>query len=364
MDRRSCLKFGAAAFAACAAGTRGRAAGAKLGIPGPYPGRVVCVDGLPSIKRGRVQPDVVRAMVQRGMCELTGAPAWQDAWKVFFEPGDIVGIKVNPQAHQAASVREIVLPIVEGLNAAGVKTDDVVLYDRYRRSLMWLEAASWLPKGAGQFWAAESYADVQTAISGYDPGHFVELPFVWSGLSPDDPVARRSHAALFITKHVNKVINLPALKDHEAAGVTLALKNMSHGLANNVNRSHADPERLRFVDFIPAIVNMPIIRERVVLHILDGIRGVYEGGPTVASTDCVWENRTLHLATDPVAMDRIGWAIIDMTRKRFKLKPVAEAGAGPLQVSPRRQPEYVLRAGELGLGVSDIGKMDQRLVKV
>ena len=30
------------------------------------------------------------------MMELTGADGWVDAWRQFFEPGDVVGIKVNP----------------------------------------------------------------------------------------------------------------------------------------------------------------------------------------------------------------------------------------------------------------------------
>ncbi len=51
-----------------------------------------------------------------------------------------------------------------------------------------------------------------------------------------NPAARRSQVARFMTQEVKKLINLPALKDHQSAGVTLALKNLSHGLVNNVSR--------------------------------------------------------------------------------------------------------------------------------
>ena len=36
---------------------------------------------------------------------------------------------------------------------------------------------------------------------------------------------------------VNKIITIPNLKDHKSAGVTV-VKNMSHGMNNNVARSH------------------------------------------------------------------------------------------------------------------------------
>jgi hypothetical protein len=70
----------------------------ELGIPGPYPGRVVAVRHPGSVISGAYQREPVRAMMRRGMMELTGAPAWTDAWRVFFEPGDVVIIKVNPVA--------------------------------------------------------------------------------------------------------------------------------------------------------------------------------------------------------------------------------------------------------------------------
>ena len=43
-------------------------------------------------------------------------------------------------------------------------------------------------------------------------------------------------------REVNKLINLPVLKDHQSAGVTLALKNLSHGLVNNVNPAATGPD--------------------------------------------------------------------------------------------------------------------------
>jgi hypothetical protein len=54
---------------------------------------------------------------------------------------------------------------------------------------------------------------------------------------------------------------------------------MSHGLVNNVFRSHSAPQSIAMVAFIPAVVSHPIIRKKCVLHIMDASRGVWDGGP-------------------------------------------------------------------------------------
>jgi len=110
--------------------------------------------------------------------------------------------------------------------------------------------------------------------------------------------------ARFLSKEVNKLINLPVLKDHQSAGVTLALKNLSHGLVNNVARSHSSSTLNACGAFIPAVVSLPMIREKAVLHILDGIKALYHGGPGIPNPKFVWEHKTMYFATDPVALDR------------------------------------------------------------
>ena len=110
-----------------------------------------------------------------------------------------------------------------------------------------------------------------------------------------------------------------------SAGVTLALKNLSHGLVNNVSRSHSTHATNACNTFIPAIVALPQIRERVVLNVLDGLKAVYQGGPS-ANPKFTWPYGSLFFATDPVAMDEVGWEIIDAKRADVGLPPVAATG--------------------------------------
>ena len=117
--------------------TGARAATGKLGIPGPYPGRVVAVEHAGSIVSGVYQAEPVRNMMEKGMLELTGAPHWVDAWRVFVEPGDVVGIKVSPVGGKTlCSDASVLNRIIDGLRQAGVRPQDILVFNRYRDEML------------------------------------------------------------------------------------------------------------------------------------------------------------------------------------------------------------------------------------
>src|ERR1051326_5197097 len=334
----------------------------KLAMPGLYPGRVVAVSHPACITGGKFQAEPIRRMMEGGMLELTDAEDVPSAWRQFFERGDVVGIKVNPVgAPHVIGCAEVLREIIKGLESAGVGRKDIVVYDRYRAQFLKAGFREWLPDGVRWMSAAEDYDDVQQAIEGYDPDHYLDMALTLPGHDVNNLAARRSYAAKFITKEVNKLINLPLLKDHQSAGVTLALKNLSHGLVNNVSRSHGSKSLNACGAFIPAVVAMPVIRNKTVLHVLDGIKALYHGGPS-ARPQFVWEHRTLYFATDPVALDHVCWKAVDEKRVAAALKPVAVDPPDQFSVFVRRQPEHVEIAGALGLGVWEEGKIDVRRV--
>jgi uncharacterized protein (DUF362 family) len=338
------------------------------GIPGPFPGRVVEVAHAGSVVEDAVQEPVARAMVERGMRELVGCPDAVDAWRRLFTRGDVVGIKVNPVgAPHAISNYATVRAIVAGLRAAGVRPQDIVVFDRYRRQLRRAGYVDQLPEEVRWDASVEDYDNVQLDVRGYDPDVYLQLELVALGRhDPRDDRTRRSHLSLIASRKVDKIINVPVLKDHGSAGVTLALKNLSHGLVNNVARSHATPETNACNLFIPAVVALPTIRKKVVLHVLDGLKAVYQGGPG-ARKQFVWAYRSLFFATDPVAVDQVGWEIIDAKRKQVGLPPVAQTGRDGNPPNPNegfdiRQPQHIPLAAALGLGVGDRKKIEHRKI--
>jgi uncharacterized protein (DUF362 family) len=373
-DRRAFLAASLTATAAACQRTvterqtpAGGAESTAPGIPGPYRGRVVAIHHDSSIVEDQYQAGPVRQMMERGMAELTQAESWADAWRQLFEPGDVVGIKLNPVGSPyVISAPEVLHPIIDGLEQAGVKRQDIVAYDRYRDQFQSAGFTQWLPEGVRWMSASEAYQNIQMDMEGYDADVYRELPLVHPDYLTDfaagDPHIRRSYVARFLTKEVNKLINVCVLKHHQSAGVTLALKNLSHGLVNNVNRSHASTTANACGIFIPAIVDLPVIRQKVVLNILDGVKAAYHGGPGSKVGKYTWAHKTMYFATDPVALDKTGWREIDKKRAEVGLPSIALLKPDEDSQWLNCHVEHIELAGNMGLGVYDDEKI--RLTRI
>ena len=330
----------------------------QLGIPGPYPGRVVAVHHPNSIASGAYQPQPVEQMMDRGMRELTGVQDSIDAWRQFFEPGDVVGIKLNPVGMpHVISAPEVLHPILRALEQVGIPRRDIVAYDRYGEQFQKAGFVEWLPDGVRWTAGSPTNPKIQLDMDGYDRDVYMEMPLVHPDYASDydlsDPHTRRSYVAKFLSKEVNKVINLCVMKHHQSAGVTLALKNMSHGLVNNVSRSHVSPTANACGIFIPAVVDLPVIREKLVLHILDGVQAAYHGGPGGSVGRYMWEHKTMYFATDPVALDKTGWKAIDKKRAEVGRPPIALLKPDEDSRWLNAQVEHIELASNFGLGVFD-----------
>jgi hypothetical protein len=324
--------------------------GIPVGIPGPYPGRVISVDHPGSIIAGAYQPDAIRSMMQRGMRELTQAPSWQDAWRTLFVKGDVVGIKVSPVGGpKLCSDASVLHAILEGLNQAGVANRDVIVFNRYLQEAVEAGIDKWCPPGVRFDAASTRYTETQLDMEGYDENHFMEMALIKPGDSPTDSHVRRSYVAKIVTQQVNKVINLPVLKHHQSAGVTITLKNMSHGLVNNVNRSHLTPSLNACGVFIPSVVSLPIIRQKMVLHIVDAVKAQYHGGPP-GKPRFMWEPKTMLFGTDPVALDKTGLRMIDAKRKEVGVPSIALSKPDSESTFLNCQVEHIEIAGMLQLG--------------
>lgn len=373
------------------------------GIPGPFPGRVVEVNHPGALGTAKIagyterKPEIVRTMIARGMTELVGCDHAVEAWRSLFLPGDRVGIKVVPVGKpDSISSYEVVRATIDGLVSAGVRPRDILVFERYRQEFMGCRYHQNLPDGV--HWAASSsgYDDAQLEIDGqlrgqptedhvvgYDPDIFREMAYCQPEHDPKDDRRFRSHLSAIVSQMVDKFISIPVLKDHRSSGVTLALKNLSHGLANNVARSHilwrgrdhkAKGGTLNQCGtFIPSVASLPAIRQKAVLQILDGLVATWEGGPQQRTkTFATWPYQSLFFATDPVALDRIGWEIIDQKRAAEGWPSVAamgldaRTGIATIDGKPYpeelhiRQPQHIALAETLGMGIFARERIDHR----
>ena len=338
------------------------------GMPGPYPGRVVavkserCVDTVTSA----ANDEVVREMMARGICALTGTKTPLEAWRRFVEPSDVVGIKVNCGGHPwCVSAYEIVAEIVRQLAAVGVPPTQVYVYERFQNQMDNVNDAPHLPEGV-QIVAAETanrYADNR----GYDPETYLEADL----FGEEDT---RSNMMRLVTQKLTKIINVPNMKDHGATGATGCLKNIAYGSFSNVARTHFRGKSHTY-SFVGALAAVEPLRSRTVLQIMDGLRGVWHGGPFARSRRYLFYPKQILFGTDPVAIDRLLLDIIDDKRKAegvlsiYDRSPSSLGNEAARDADPNvniiiREPGHVEYAASLGLGVADKAKIAVQEVEV
>jgi uncharacterized protein (DUF362 family) len=314
------------------AGSSALAAGAAhlLGEPRAHAvatvtrGHVVqIVDGrLTAAKNNRPVEAIAKQMLARAIVELTGKKKPEDAWAALFSAKDTVGIKINCLGHPFMSTTpEVVNAVIAGLRSAGVVDDKIVVFDHFGGQMRWSRFPLRDAAGAVRY--------VHNKQWGFESA--------WRSL----PAGKTKLSQVLLK--VDKVVSVPVIKDHDLAGVTCALKNMAFGCIVNPGAHHkngCDPG-------IANIYNLPEVKDRVRLIVLDGAYMQYDGGPKHNAAARV-PLSSLYLTTDPVALDKLAWEKIDELRVAKRLRPLHKA---------RRNPTHIATAAGLGLGTDDRAKI-------
>src|SRR4029077_687375 len=91
-----------------------------------------------------------------------------------------------------------------------------------------------------------------------------------------------------------------------------------------------------------------ILRTRLRLCIIDGFKLMAHGGPLYKHPEYVMPHESVYVSTDPVALDTVGWGLVEKARSGFGLKSLTDEG---------RAPAYIQAAAYLGVGVGDAQKI-------
>jgi hypothetical protein len=333
------------------------------GMPGPYPGKVVAVasERCVDVATNAANPEVVREMMAQGMLGLTGAKSVGEAWRRFLEPTDVVGIKVNCGGYPyCISDYDIVAETIRQLMAVGVPTSQIYIYERFQNQL---DECNYTPKiPAGVTIVAAERANQYSDNNGYDPTTYVEADL----FGEEDT---RSTMMRLVSKRLTKIINIPNVKDHGATGATGCLKNIAYGSFSNVARTHQRGKSHTY-SFVPTLASVEPLRSRTVLQIMDGLRGVWHGGPFARTKRYLFYPKKMFFGTDPVAIDRLLLDVIDNERKAHGAISIWDRNPKSLRIDDGRardadpnvnilirEPGHVEFAAGLGLGVADLAKI-------
>jgi len=245
---------------------------------------------------------------------------------------------------------EVVGGIVGNLIKVGLKPDQIYIYERFLDQLLSVHYERYVPEGV-RIVAIET---PRGSILGYDPRTYVEVSF----FGEDDT---RSNLVRLVSERFTKIINVPNVKEHQAAGVTGCLKNIAYGNFSNVARSHSRA-KTNTLSFIGTLAAVEPLRSRTVLNIMDGIRGVWHGGPFSTEKNYRFYPKLMMFGTDPVAMDRL---LLDMiAEKREAEGALSLWDRSPANFDPRahrdshkntfiREPGHIEHATKFGLGEYD-----------
>ncbi len=286
-------------------------AAAEQGAPFTKSRVVVARDSLLRGAGSGIDSGRMLSLLDRAMQTLLDRDHPLDAWRKLVRPGDLVSLKVNTLGGRGISTNlQLVEAVCERLQQAGIKPADIVVWDRETEEMQ--HAGFHVSIGGNR---VQCFG---TDRVDYEP-ELASFGSVGSRLSK------------ILTQRTHVLINLPVLKDHDGAGVTLALKNM-YGVIHNPNKYHPDGCN----PFVADVNMLPDIRTRMRLTVCDATTAMYEGGPGF-KPEHSWRFNGLLVAQDPVALDYTGWQIIE--RKR------AEKGLKTLQAE-QRAPRYIATAAD------------------
>lgn len=240
------------------------------------------------------------------------------AWKKVVRPGEVVGLKVNTIAGPGLSTNLVLVEAIgERLKQAGIKPNDIVIWDRTNHEL----------DRVGYKLSTDPNRERILGSDSKDVGF------------EDAPVSNRSvttHFSKLLTRTCTAMINLPVLKDHTLAGITLAMKQM-YGVVNKPQDFHGN----NCCPFIPDLYAIPVIRDKFRISICDAFTACYDGGPGF-KPQFAWKYNGIMIATDPVAHDYTGWQIIERQRAEKGLKPLADVGRPPKYIAIAADPDHRL----------------------
>ncbi|MFA6570328.1 MAG: DUF362 domain-containing protein [Bacteroidota bacterium] len=330
-------------------------------MPGKFPAKVIQITNEKASEEAMINYEIVYTMLEKGLCNLANESSVEKVWKLFVSQDDIIGIKVNPVAGKILSTSlELTKAVIAQLEKAGINRKKIVIWDR--REFQLTECG----------FTNEAFPDIE--IIGTErqdkSGSFVDDKgilyseqmidksiFYWAdieGKYDKDTLPYmvnegfHSYFTKICTQKVTKIINIPILKN-AGGSLTGAMKNLAYGSITNTGRLHQD----LWAETCAEVCAFPPLRDKVVLNIIDGIRGCINGGPG-ANPQFIRNINTLLVGTDPVAIDRIAYEII--LKKRLEEKIIKEESA--------KGKAFLELAQNLKLGTADLNKINWNRVSL
>ncbi len=270
-----------------------------------------------------INPVNAQLMMDEAVKQLTGESSVADAWASLlpdFKEEHLVAIKVNAVWHAVLIPTHpvVVDAIVNGLLAAGVRENNIIIYDRRKQELTRV-GYSYNASDAGVRCLATDEEGW-----GYDHDNRVDI------------LGQKKSLSTILTR-CDHLINVPVLKVvPEPFKVTLSMKN-HFGSVDNPELLHNN-----FAPGCAALNSQEAIRSKTRLIAIDALFGCCGSNTFAQTSDCA--PNSLILSKDTVAVDYVGTEMLNEQRAKRNLQP--------------KDVPLLEMAAEMGLGTNDPEKME------
>jgi len=282
--------------------------------------RVCIVTSKTPIPKGDEAKQLFNTMLDEGIKAATGGKTPDEFMKASFKKDDRVAIKVNNYGFKGHRGPQLAAAICEKLQAAGLTPENILVYENSDGAL---SSARYKINFDGPGFRCYGTDRV---------GHMKEE------LKYGATTVRYSK----IIEWCTAIINMPSLKAHNMAGVTICLKN-HYGSIEDPRKYHAN-------DCDPGIADInstDIIKNKTRLCVCDATKILFAGGPEWLGQYTVDYNGIL-VSTDPVALDAIGNSLIKKFRKNSGMK----------QLPYNPVAKQIKTAQKNGIGVADLDRIE------
>ena len=310
---------------------------------------VIVSENPEAVQRFAVNSSMARNMVDRAILKLTSAPDLGTAWtRLGVTPNDIVGIKITTMGGPLlSSHRPIVQAICDGLQAAGLPLNHIIVWDKDQDDMI---RAQYDP-----IRATSQHVGIASVFpgTGFDPITFYKNELIgtliWGDsefINRDDNLAastravvgrkgfnggssdstaddsldgisggqtsNKSYYATMVTRVCSKIINVPVLTDNAYTGINGCLSSLALACVDNNRRFQGSPT---YGDpAICEILSQNFLRRKVILHVLDAMVAEYAGGPRF-NPQFTQSIGAIYVSRDPVAIDSLVLPRLERWRK-------------------------------------------------
>ena len=380
----------------------------------PAKSRVVAVAAADMLSDGRYNPEAVGRTYEAGLKELTREKTSAEAWSSLFSPADVVGVKINCiGAPKVSTSLESVRAVIDGLKSAGVKENNIIIWDRSDRELGRTGlAVNKGPEGVRVKGCSTKSEAVLPWVEGYDRSAYISLEdgtlkkfkelvkrnftatgthreifnsvtWLWTLIQQGNADAQKYSQEIRrlytdysdregikrIAEEVAGRFDTVVIEDEDKSCFSEIVSREINKLVNIAVLKHNEDSG---VTWATKNIALGVTTNKVRFHIDFCARAISE----ILSHPCLKDKMVLHIgeaaristvsvagarmaydnriffSRDPVAMDRIGLDILEAKRAEQGLESI------------RRDAGHVAACARRGLGTDDLARIDLREIKV